>query len=205
MTSFFARRAATDQRLLKRSCESLLGISAGILADGHLSDDEIRFLNLWLLENSDIATTWPGEVIYSRIKAALEDGVITEEEREQLKESLSSLIGGTLHDTGAAGGLSTGLPIDEVDAIEVPGRSFCFTGAFLFGTRTKCEKAVTDLGGTAFSNVRKNLDYLVIGTLASRDWAHSSHGRKIEKAKAYQKDGCSVLVVSEEQWVQFIS
>ena len=47
-----------------------------------------------------------------------------------------------------------------------------------------------------------DLDYLVIGSLASREWAHTSHGRKIEKAMDYKKKGCSINIVSEEQWVQ---
>lgn len=201
MSKTFARQAATDQRLLKRSCESLLGIAAGVLADQELNDTEIGFLDLWLRDHADIATTWPGEVIHRRVSAALQDGVITEDEREHLKDTLSALIGGTLEETGAAGGLSTTLPLDEVDAVAIDGSSFCFTGQFLYGTRKKCEQAVAELGGRALSSVRQDLDYLVIGELASRDWAHSSHGRKIEKAKTYQQKGCSIAIVSEQVWI----
>lgn len=201
MSQFFARRAATDQRLLARSCESLLGICKGLLADGHLADSEILFLDTWLKENSDIATTWPGEVIYERVNTVLEDGIVTEEERHHLTVTLSSLIGGTLQESGATGGLSTSLPIDDVEVVDIEGKKFCFTGAFVFGTRAVCEKAVVQLGGEPIKDVRKDLNYLVIGTLASREWAHTSHGRKIEKAKAYQRKGCPILVVSEDIWV----
>lgn len=48
MAEMHSRWAATEARLLKRSCEALLGICAGLMADGVLSDEEIRFLNLWL-------------------------------------------------------------------------------------------------------------------------------------------------------------
>ena len=128
MASFFARKAATEQRILKRSCESLLGICSGLLADGYLSDEEIRFLDTWLADNDDIATTWPGEVLVKRIRDVLDDGNITEDEREYLKSTLSELIGGTFQETGATSGTSTRLPIDDVDNILIPGNSFCFTG-----------------------------------------------------------------------------
>ncbi len=35
---------------------------------------------------------------------------------------------------------------------------------------------------TKVADVRTNLDYLVIGTLVSPNWANSSYGRKVEKA-----------------------
>ena len=47
----FKARAVTNNRLLKRSCESLIGMTGGMLADGHLADDEIHFLNVWLNDN----------------------------------------------------------------------------------------------------------------------------------------------------------
>lgn len=201
---YFAQKAATDQRLLKRSCESLLGLCTGLLADQKLNDEEIRFLDLWLADHDDIATTWPGEVLVARVQEVLKDGLITEEEREYLKSTLEELLGGSLEDTGAASGLATTLPINEIKKIVISDKSFCFTGNFLFGTRKVCEKAISDRGGIAVPRVRKDLGYLVIGTLVSRDWAHTSHGRKIEKAVEYQRAGSPILIVSEEQWVQFL-
>jgi NAD-dependent DNA ligase len=204
MGNDFARRAATDQRVLKRCCESLLGICAGLVADSKLNDEEIRFLDTWLADSSNLCFSWPGEVLVARIKSVLSDGKITEEEREYLKKTLRDLLGGTLEETGAAGGMATKLPLNEVKVIEIKGSSFCFTGEFLFGTRKACEKAVTERGGVSWPAVKMDLNYLVIGTMASREWAHSTHGRKIEKALEYQNKGCSVLIVGEEQWVQFL-
>jgi len=136
MEESFARRTWTDARLLKRSCESLLGINAGILADGELNNQEIRYLENWLCDNMAIASTWPGEVIYSRIKTIFADNKITEDEREHLKQTLSDLIGFTLQETGAAFGASINHPINEVDLIRIRNNIFCFTGNFLYGTAT---------------------------------------------------------------------
>jgi len=204
MDRSFAKHAATEARLLKRSCESLLGLCAGILADDILSDKEIEFLNVWLLDNKEIATTWPGEVIYARVHDVLADGVITEEERAYLKQTLIDLLGGTLQETGVTSGLSIGLPIDDINKIEIIDNSFCFTGNFLYGTRSACERAITDRGGLVYPRIKMDLNYLVIGTMTSREWAHTSFGRKIEKAIYYKKNGASIFIISEEQWVQFL-
>ena len=98
MGDSFAKRISTDARVLTRSCESLLGICSGILADEDLNNKEVRYLDNWLDNNRNIATTWPGEVIYSRIKKILADNIITDEEREHLKQTLTDLIGGTLQE-----------------------------------------------------------------------------------------------------------
>jgi NAD-dependent DNA ligase len=204
MSNTFAIRAATDQRLLKRSCETLLGLCSGLLADGQLVDEEIRFLDTWLADNSDISSTWPGEVIFARIRDILSDDVITEEERDYLKTTLSDLLGGTLEETGATSGVATRLPVDDIETIVITNNVFCFTGNFLYGTRKACERVIIERGGETSSSIKTSLDYLVIGTLVSRDWAHTSHGRKIEKAIDYKNKGRPIQIVSEEQWVQFI-
>ncbi len=201
MGNLFAKRIATEKRVLKRSCESLLGICAGLMADGKLNDDEIRFLDTWLVENDGLSVTWPGEVVFACVQKIMADGHITEEERSYLQKKLSALLGGTLDGTG---GTATRLPINEVKNIEFDDSSFCLTGDFLFGTRKACEKAIAERGGIVSPSVRIDLNYLVIGTMASHEWVHSTHGRKIEKAMDYQNKGYSLLIVSEEQWVQFL-
>jgi NAD-dependent DNA ligase len=203
MADSFARQGWTNARLLKRSCESLLGISAGLIADDKLNDEEIRYLDNWLSNNKALTLTWPGEVIYARIKEILTDNKITEDEREHLKQTLSDLIGGTLQETGAAFGASTSLPIDEdVESIGIKDNIFCLIGTFLYGTRNKCELAVAQRGGKAIPRVRKDLNYLVIGTMSTKAWAHTSHGRKIEKAIEYKKDNCPIYIIEEKQWVE---
>lgn len=196
-------QGATKARLLGRSCESLLGICTGMMADRKINDDEIRFLNLWLDEHSYLALTWPGEIIYYRVKEILADGRITEEERVYLENTLKDCIGGTIEDTGAVDGLTTKLPVNEITSLEFSGFTFCFTGNFIYGTRSACERAVVKRGGI-LANVTMQLDYLIIGTMTTRSWAHTSFGNKIEKAVKYQKSGIPLLIVSESQWVKFL-
>jgi len=170
------------------------------MADRVLNDEEVRYLDLWLRDNEELAEGWPADVISTRVRHVLADGRVTQEEREHLKQTLSALLGGTLEETGAATGGATRLPIDAVATIEIPNRRFCFTGTFLFGTRAARERAVEGRGGIAIQRVTQELDYLVIGTMTTHSWANTSFGRKIEKAVEYQKRGEHVKIVSEQQW-----
>lgn len=191
--------AATETRLLKRGSESLIGIASGLIADGELNNKEIQFLSIWLSENQALATTWPGEVIYKRVREVLADGVITPEERDYLKKSLIDLVGGEFCVDGAVATDSTDLPVDLNVIVQIPMLSFCFTGQFLFGTRSACEKTVTQYGGR-ISSVNRKLDFLVIGELSSHDWKYSSFGTKIESAMKLKQNGAPLAIVTEAQW-----
>ncbi len=191
-------------RLLKRSCESLLDICDGIAANGDLNDREIKYLDTWLSDNQSLALTWPVEVMYARIKTILADNKITEDEHKHLKQTLSDLICETPQETSPVFGESTSIPIDSIGSIKIKDNTFCFTGNFLYGTRNTCELAINERGGTTIPGIRKDLNYLVLGTMASRDRAHISHNSKIERALEFKKDNCSIFIISEKQWIKYL-
>ncbi len=62
-------------------------------------------------------------------------------------------------------------------AIAFPGSA----GIFGFGTRKEREAAVKEKGGLC-GPLTLDTGFLVIGAYATDSWAHSSFGRKIEKA-----------------------
>lgn len=198
------RAAITFSENAKKAINTLYGIGMGIVADGEVNEREILFLDTWLRDNRDFLDRWPMSVVARRVGDILADGQISQEELEDFHAMLSALVGGAMEETGAAGGMATRLPVDAVEIIEFAGRRFCFTGKFLFGSRSRCEFATHLKGGEAVDNVVKTLDYLVIGALASRDWAHTSHGRKIEKALEHKEAGAPVRIVSEEVWGKYV-
>jgi len=67
-----------------------------------------------------------------------------------------------------------------------------------------CEQQILERGGEPCPNPRQKLDYLVLGIMGSRDWAHSSFGRKIEKAMEYKKAGHPIAIVSERHWSGYL-
>lgn len=190
-------------RNLIKSLESLLGICRGLIADNELNEREITFLDVWLKENEEVVKAWPGEVIARRVRVVLADGVVTQEEANDLKETLSQITGEFLKN-GLPSGVSTSLPIEEVHSILFDQSNFCFTGKFIYGSRGRCEMATAALGGTCVPSVNKKLNFLVIGGLASRDWKHSSFGTKIQRAAELKDAGHSLRIISEENWAQFV-
>lgn len=188
-----------------KAINTLYGIIAGITADRAINNDEVIFLSLWLKDNEAYAQSFPLNVIKRRIDSILMDNIITGEERDDLYQTLATIIGGTYQETGASGGLSTAYGTEEPETLTICGSTFCLTGAFITGTRDKCEQIITKLGGIPAKSVTKKLDYLVIGALASRDWIATSHGRKIEKALFYREQGSPVTILSEEFWVKFVN
>lgn len=200
----FARRRANEARVFARASDSLLGICAGLIADAQLNEKEVQFLGLWLREHEDIASTWPGSLIRGRVKEILADGRIEDSELAHLQETLAEALGGGWEESGAADGLATTLPIQSDAVVSIPEHSFCFTGRFAFGTRAACERAVVVRGGEVSTNVVMNLDYLVIGTFVTPDWANTSYGRKIEKAVSYRDAGRPLQIISERAWCAVI-
>lgn len=187
-----------------KAVNTLYGLCMGILADGKVDDREVLFLDTWLKDHQAFLGAYPLNVVAARVADILADGVISQDECHDLYEMLGKLVGGTVEETGTAGGQATGLPLDNISGIDFFDKSFCFTGQFIFGTRAKCEQAVMDLGGRSSSNITKRLDYLVIGELASRDWVTTGHGRKIEKALHYKAQGVPMFIVGEQDWTRFV-
>jgi hypothetical protein len=182
----------------------LEGLCKGVMANRQLNDREIRYLDWWLGQNALLKKNFPGKELYALVQKVLADGQITEDERLALGEAIELYIGNPL-DEGAADGLATRLPVDEEPSLAFDGTSICFTGKFLSGSRRQCHEWAERVGATPRDNVVKNLDYLVIGTLSSRDWRFSNHGRKIEKALEYRdQDKTQLQILDEEIWVAYL-
>ncbi|MGE4071975.1 MAG: BRCT domain-containing protein [Lysobacterales bacterium] len=200
VTAFFARQGGAYVNEMNRSLGALLGIAQGMLSDGHLADGEIQFLQTWLESNSAIATVWPGDIIYHRVKTVLEDGIVTEAERKHLTETLQSLLGGTMAQLANDTHVTQLLPYEK-PTIVFRDEIFCLTGDFVYAPRKVCEGEINALGGLAKSSVSKKLNYLVVGGLGSNEWKHGSFGTKIESVMRMKKDGLQISIVHEDHWV----
>lgn len=190
---------------LKRAVDQLIGICAGISADGEVNDGELSFLSTWLSENSPVCDSFPGRQLADRVSSILSDGVVTADERVDLLEVLKQISGNRFSETGSALPDAAAIPAEKDPAIVFENRHFCFTGKFAYGTRKKCSDATAALGGIADPDVTKCLNYLVLGVEVSKDWKHSSYGRKIEKALHLKASGTPIVIVSESDWVLALS
>lgn len=183
----------------------LTGLCKGLIADRHLNEDEIRYLDWWLTQNGALKSNYPGKELFLLVKSILSDGVITQKESNVLHKALIDFTGCDL-DSGVVDGLATRLPVDVLDSFNIEGKKFCLTGVFSAGKRSIVEERIVGAEGLISDGVTKSLDYLVIGTLSSRDWRFSSHGRKIEKAVSYRDEkGWPLKIISEEMLFSALS
>ncbi|WP_244954469.1 BRCT domain-containing protein [Sphaerotilus sulfidivorans] len=155
-------------------------------------------------ENENISMSWPGDVVHARVKNVLADGVVSDDERKYLLETLQKLIGGTLEELQQTTHVSE-LMLDDVPSVNFSGHTFCLTGEFVFAPRSLCAEAIERRGGKVATAVSKKLNYLVVGGLGSPEWKHGSFGTKVEKAMALKRAGASLLVVHEDRWANSLS
>lgn len=196
------KQNATEQRLITKSLNTLMGIVNGLVCDNVLSETEIHFLSTWMLENKHIASTYPANVIFRRVREVLLDGIITTTESEKLLNELKALSGNDFSNTGSALPEHIASVFDDDPLVVFEQNLFVFTGDFLFGTRSACMQAVEKRGGTASDNITKSTNYLVVGSRASPDWIVANFGRKIQKAVDMAESGdYEISIIREADWV----
>ena len=182
----------------------LIGFLSGIAADGQLNDQEVGALSKWLASNHLIRDKWPASIVVDRVESILEDGVITDEERQDLMRIIEQVAGTPASSEEVCLEASIEVWEDAIDGIAVAGSTFCLTGDFVSGSRASVDEKLCSLGADTSPNVNKTVDYLVIGTLASRNWLYTSHGRKIEKALHLKRKGMAIKTITERSLLKFV-
>lgn len=183
--------------------DELLGFLAGVASDGVLNDQEVEALSVWLGRNESIRNTWPASVVVNRLNMILEDGIITEEERQDLMLTVNQITGHIVDEETIGYEFSTEVWEDSIDDLMVAGSTFCLTGDFVSGDRDAVDTMLRCLNAKTSSSVNNLVDYLVIGTLASRNWLYTSHGRKIEKALHIKRQGGGIKTITERTLLKF--
>lgn len=197
-------RTFNAARLNDRMIDELIGLCRGVLFDGAVSELEASALLRWVEANREISQQWPANVLYRRISRMMADGILDLEEQRELIETLVELTGAPSPEASVKSG-STALPLcAPLPAVTFPGKLFCFTGKFASGTRTQVQEAVIALGAEVKGSPTNRTSYLVIGSIGSADWIHSTHGRKIEKAVALRTEGKPIHIIAEEYWAECI-
>jgi hypothetical protein len=195
-----------SERIARRNLDELIGACRGMLTDGKLTDDEIVAIHEFIETHPGVLTEWPAYVLWDRLGAVLEDAQVDENERAELVGVIRQML-------GAAGDvpvpmaeqLPTQLPLDDPPPdVRFRDRLFSVTGRFVYGTRRRVEDAIADRGGGCLDYVRQDTDYLVIGTIGTNAWLHSTHGTKIKKAVRLREQGSKPRIICERHWVQFL-
>ncbi|SKA82324.1 BRCA1 C Terminus (BRCT) domain-containing protein [Caloramator quimbayensis] len=193
--------------IITSDVQRLHGILHGILADGVITDSEIKALKNWLEDNEHLIGTYPYDEIYSLLISILSDGFIDDYERKILKLFLSDFV-----DTKCSSNLNRN-EIEELrEKINISGicsicpeiiinnKLFCFTGTSSKTTRKQISEVIISFGGRYHDKVTKETDYLVIGNNGNPCWAFSCYGRKVEQAVNLRKKGHKILIVHENDF-----
>jgi hypothetical protein len=92
----------TGKARLDRSINSLLGIIEGISIDGILNNDEMKFLARWIKDHQEKAERHPYNEILPLLAKSIDDGILDEEERADLKYACENLLSTDYYDEVAA-------------------------------------------------------------------------------------------------------
>lgn len=195
------RLAVSRRRINVRNMDQLIGMCNMVLADGVVEDAEARFLLQWMESNLYAANEWPGTILYERLLRAMVDGRIDPDEERELLEVIHQIGGAMPTPEGPA--VSGAIPFDNPPPeIIHGGRAFVLTGQFVYGPRKKVVSEIEDRGGIVKPNCSKKISYLVVGTVGSEEWLHSTHGTKIIRAVELKQVGQPLAIVREQAWAQ---
>ena len=185
-------------RIANKRYNELTGLCKGIIADKEVNETEAKFLLNWLEEHPEASELFPANQLLTRLSIMLKDSRLDKEEAAELLLFIQELTGEKGQE--AAGECPTTLCLDNpMPLIQFENCFFCLTGTFQSGQRSEVASLIASLGGEIVKNpVKKNSCYLVVGSLVTKAWLYSSHGRKIEKAVAYREEGCPICIISED-------
>ncbi len=82
-----------NSRFDRRSADALIGLAAGITADGMINQQEAKFLEGWIATNLVHLDDPVVNLLYRRLADMLADGVLDAEESEELLGMLRSFSG----------------------------------------------------------------------------------------------------------------
>jgi NAD-dependent DNA ligase len=195
-TEYYNKTTADLQRLH--------GILGGIIADGVVTEDELRGLSSWLGDHEHLRTCWPYDEIGSLITAVMADKKIDEQEQKILKDFFSEFVQILDEQTIVNPRIAEGMTLVGLCAvcpeIGFAGQKFCFTGSSTRHTRADLAALVKRLGGDVVSSVTSTVSYLVIGAEGNPCWAYACYGRKVEKAVELRRAGSRLLLVHENDF-----
>lgn len=187
-------------RIDRRSADALIGISAGLAADGTINQQEAEFLKNWIETHLVHLSDPVVNILYRRLADMLGDGVLDADESVELLEMLHQFTGlpvGAEKTCTAA----TRLPLDNpAPELCLADRVFLFTGVMAYGPRKECESLIVQRGGLIGGSVSKKIHYLVVGSIGNDQWLHSTYGTKIKKAVELRDNGVPIAIISEEHW-----
>ncbi|WP_242831377.1 BRCT domain-containing protein [Desulfitobacterium dehalogenans] len=189
------------------SLQTLHGILHGLLADNQITDAEIRNLRGWIDDHDFLSKCYPYDEIDSLLTSILEDGVITDNEKDMFKSFIGNFIDTLVSLNVCKNELQELRQKYDVKGIcavcpeiVLPNSTFCFTGVSTTASRKGLQSLIVLADGIFSMNVTKSTDYLIIGAEGNPCWAFSCYGRKVEAAVNLRKEGRKITILHENDF-----
>jgi hypothetical protein len=195
---FVARKATSFNPYfdaMRHGLQVLMGMLAGVSADGILRDLEVRTLSDWSEEWRHLEGLWPFDEC-----CAIVTGILVRRAVGDGAEALFDLS----RQFPVAGELET--QRGEMPPLLVKGlcavnpsttftdSRFVFTGESTRAKRAFMEALVVERGGKPWPRVSAEMNYLIVCDEGSPFWAFSCYGRKVEQTYRLRKKGHRAVV-----------
>lgn len=172
-----------------KGLQNLKRIIESIMTDNKIELDEINELNEWLDSNTQLIGNYPFDKIYSIVKNVLEDGIVSENEYDELMQAFNDFIN----------------PIKEEkanDSLNFQDKIFCLTGTFNSGSKDSIEEKINQKGGICGKGVTSKTNYLIVGGAGSDAWKFGNYGGKVQKAMELKEKGKNIEIIGEEDFLK---
>jgi hypothetical protein len=162
---------------------------------------------LELVGKMDRKDEYPEGLVFHALQKRLTDWFGTSKQKTSYQEKEIEGLRNTEYDFDHSSGEFINLSprkkiaYDNPAIVVIKNRTFCFTGKFKFGSRQKCEDAVTQRGGYSKNGMSAAVDYLVISSGEDNVNAHTSKVRDFDRLRF---NGHTSQIITEEKWASFL-
>lgn len=85
---------------------------------------------------------------------------------------------------------------------DINGKLICLTGVFETDTRERITNRLVELGAVVTNNVKKSLNYLIVGNCGNDLWKNGSLGTKEERALYFNSKGSNIQILKENDFIK---
>lgn len=191
-----------DRSCSKSSLNRFLGFCRGVVCDGEITVEEAKKLSDAIADQPELRQVVGVNQIETSVHDALEDGIVTAVESQELCMVIGNVVGDCYGDTGLA--QTSGVAnfeefrLDDI-SVDFAERIVVLTGNFKATPRKDFEDELEALGALVSRSVSGKTDFIIVGGEASRDWIELNRGTKIRKAQELHAKFSRPNFVSEGQ------
>lgn len=193
-----AQQSSKISPRVKKALEDLQKIAAGIIYDGRVDGMEIFQLKRWLSLNDDLLVGYPLKDLKELFNNIMEDGVVTNEERQQLLKFLRVI---SAKDESRS---EDHVKFTEKPSIDFEGKNFVLLGKMRYTTRRNARNTIRKNGGKVVKYIRLDTDYLIIGDIISSIWLNAYQSKLDYAYKINIEENGNIQIIKESDFVKSV-